>query len=81
MINEAEAWIRGKRRMVHNQSLIQFFAILAIIIPLPDVASVFWVTFGLGCAIAIQIILGLWASVAVIYSTSVVCIRIRQRKP
>jgi hypothetical protein len=78
--DEAEAWVRKSRRVVHNQFLIEVLAVLAIAIPLPLVMTVFWAMFGLGSPVIIQGIIVLWAATTVIYAALATYARIRQRK-
>jgi hypothetical protein len=63
---EVEAWVRGRKRIIHNQHLIQVLTVLAMILPLPFTAFVFWVAFGLGLPIVLQGIVSFWACSSVI---------------
>jgi hypothetical protein len=64
---EAEVWVRRSRQVIHNQPLIQFLGVLAIIVPLPLAMSLFW--FAFSSAVAIQSLVGLWAGAAMTYVT------------
>jgi len=77
---EAEAWVRRSRKALHNQFLIQILAVLAIVVPLPLVAVVFWAAFGLASPMVIQGFLVLWATATVTYAATMVYTRIRDRK-
>lgn len=77
---EVEAWIRRRnRRIIHNQLLIQLSAMLAIAVPFPLTALIFWATFGLGSPIIIGGIITLWVVASVVYAALSIYIRIRQR--
>ena len=76
--DEAEAWVRGKKRVVHNQLFIQVLAVLAIVTPFPLVAVMFWVVFGLASPLIIQGIVVLWAIVTIAYAGLFVYAKIRQ---
>jgi uncharacterized RDD family membrane protein YckC len=77
---EAEAWVRRGRRAVHNQFFIQALAVLAIVVPLPLVATIFWAVFGLASPMIIQGIVVLWAAATIAYAALFVYTRIRQGK-
>jgi hypothetical protein len=77
---EIEAWVRRRRRrIIHNQLLIQASAILSVVIPLPLVALIFWIVFGLGSPIIIQSLVTLWVIAAIIYAALSIYIKIKQR--
>ena len=76
--DEAEAWVRGKKRVIHNQLFIQLLAVLAIVVPLPLVAVIFWVVFGLASPLIIQGIVVLWAIATIAYAVLFVYAKIRQ---
>jgi hypothetical protein len=76
--DEAEAWVRGKKRVVHNQLFIQVLAVLAIVVPFPLVAVIFWVVFGLASPLIIQGIVVLWAIATIAYAALFVYAKIRQ---
>jgi|GEM_PF-2082285 len=79
---EVEAWVRRRsRRIIHNQLLIQVLAVLAIVVPFPLAALIFWVVFGVGSPVIIQSIITLWVAVTVIYAALCVYIKIKQKKP
>lgn len=67
--------------MIHNQSLIQFLSIIAIIAPLPIATFVFWATFSLASPFVIQSLIGSWAAAMIIYASAVVYTRIEHRRP
>ncbi len=77
---EAEAWVRRGKRALHNQFLIQVLAVLAIIVPLPLVAAVFWLVFGLASPWIIQGLLALWAGATIAYGALLVYARTRQEE-
>lgn len=77
---EAEAWIRKNRRIIHDQSLIQFFAVIALTSPIPLVTIAFWAVFGLASPVIIQGIFASWAASALIYVALAIYTRIRQGK-
>jgi hypothetical protein len=74
---EAEAWVRGSRRTVHNQWLIEALAVLALLVPLPLGATIFWV---LTSPLMIQGIVVLWATATITYTALLVHTRMRQGK-
>lgn len=76
---EIEAWIRGRKRVIHNQHLIQALAVLTIIVPLPLTAFVFWIVFGLGVPIVVQGIVSFWVAATIIYIALSAWIRIKHR--
>jgi hypothetical protein len=77
---EIEAWVRRRRRrIIHNQLLIQASAILSVVIPLPLVALIFWIVFGLGSPIIIQSLVTLWVIATIIYAALSIYIKIKQR--
>jgi len=76
---EIEAWIRGRKRIIHNQYLIQALTVLAMIVPLPLTSLVFWIVFGLGLPIVIQGIVSSWLAAAIIYVVWSAYVRIKQR--
>jgi hypothetical protein len=78
---EAEALVRGRKRTIHSQLLIQFLAVLAIATPLPITALVFWAAFGLAQPIVIQSIAALWATTTIVYFGMSIYTRIKQRNP
>jgi hypothetical protein len=78
---EVEAWLRGRKRTIHSQLLIQFLAVLAIATPLPITALVFWAAFSLDLPFVIQSIVALWAITAIVYVGMSIYIRIKQRNP
>jgi len=78
---EAEAWTRRKRRVIRNQPLIQLFATLAVVMPLPLVTLIFWVVFFVASPMIIQGMAIAWAATVTIYFTLTMYIRIKQRKP
>jgi hypothetical protein len=78
---EAEAWVRGRKRTIHSQLLIQFFAVLAIAAPLPITALVFWAAFGLALPLVIQSIVALWVITTIVYFGMSIYTRIKQRNP
>jgi hypothetical protein len=80
MAEQAEVWIRKSRRMIHNQLLIQLFAVLAITLPLLFAALMFWTTFGIASPIVIQSLLGLWTATTVVYVASSIYVRTKQRE-
>lgn len=77
---EAEAWVRRNRRLIHNQPLIQFLSVIAIIMPLPIAILVFWTAFGLASPLVIQSLIGAWAAAMIIYASVAVYTRIEHRK-
>jgi hypothetical protein len=79
--DEAEAWVRKSRRVVHNQFLIGVLAVLAIAIPLPLVMTIFWAVFGLASPVIIQCVIVTWAATTAVYAALAAYARIRQRKP
>ena len=54
------------RRIIHNQTVIQLLIILAIAIPIPLGAFIFWLIFCIAPALVIPIILIVWAVGSVI---------------
>jgi hypothetical protein len=66
--------------MIHNQPFIQFLSVIAIIVPLPIAALVFWTAFGLASPLVIQSLIGLWAAVMIIYASVAVYARIERGK-
>lgn len=76
--DEAEAWVRGKKWVVHNQLFIQLLAVLAIVVPLPLVAVIFWAVFGLASPLVIQGIVVLWAVATIAHAALFVYSKIRQ---
>jgi len=76
---EAEAWVRGAKRIIHNQTFIQLLAVLAITVPLPLTAFVFLSVFGFSSPIVIQSIVALWATVTTSYAALLIYTRIKQR--
>jgi hypothetical protein len=77
---EIEAWVRRRRRrIIHNQLLIQMSAILSIALPIPLTALVFWALFGLGSPIIIQSLVTLWVIATIIYAALSIYIKIKQR--
>jgi hypothetical protein len=78
--DEAEAWVRKSRRVVHNQFLIGVLAVLAIAMPLPLIMTVFWAMFGLGSPVIIQCVIVLWVAATVVYAALAAYARRRQRK-
>lgn len=75
---EAEAWIRGKKRAIHNQFLIQMLAVLAMVVPIPLVGITFWAVFGLAIPAIIQSIVVLWVVAIVACAALSVYTKIRQ---
>lgn len=76
---EAEAWVRRKpRRIIHNQTLIQLFAILAIVAPLPATGALMYLVFSVAPSIAVPLILALWFF-AVIFEISVWILKRRSK--
>jgi hypothetical protein len=58
---EAEAWARTKpKRIIHNQTLIQLLAILAVAVPLPASGVIMYVVFCVAPTVAIPSIIVLW---------------------
>jgi hypothetical protein len=76
---EIEAWIRGRKRIIHNQYLIQALTVLAMIVPLPLTSLLFWIVFGLGLPIVIQGIVSSWLAATIIYVVWSAYVRIKQR--
>jgi hypothetical protein len=72
---EAEAWVRGSRRIVHNQWLIEALVVLAFLVPLPLGATIFWVFTS---SLMIQCIVVLWAAATIAYAALFVHTRMRQ---
>jgi hypothetical protein len=77
---EAEAWVRRNKRMIHNQPLIQFLSVIAIIVPLPIATLIFWTAFGLASPLVIQSLIGLWVAAITIYASMAIYTRIERRK-
>jgi hypothetical protein len=77
---EAEAWVRRNRRLIHNQPLIQFLSVIAIIMPLPMATLVFWAAFGLASPLVIQSLIGAWTAAIIIYASMAVYTKIEHRK-
>jgi hypothetical protein len=77
---EAEAWVRRNKRMIHNQPLIQFLSVIAIIVPLPIATLIFWTAFGLASPLVIQSLIGLWAATMIIYASMAIYTRMERRK-
>ena len=78
---EAEAHFRKNRQVICNQQLIQFFAVLAIAVPLPLTGIVFWAMFGLSSPLAVQSVAAFWAVAATTYFGMNLYVKIKQRKP
>jgi hypothetical protein len=76
---EIEAWIRGRKRIIHNQHLIQALTVLAMMVPLPLTSFIFWIVFGLGLPIVIQGIVLSWLAATIIYIVWSAYVRIKQR--
>jgi hypothetical protein len=66
--------------MIHNQPLIQFLSVIAIIVPLPIATLVFWTAFGLASPLVIQSLVGSWAAAMITYACIAVYSRIEHRK-
>jgi len=66
--------------MIHNQVLIQLLSVIAIIVPLPMAALVFWTVFGLASPLVLQSLIGLWAATMIIYATMAIYTKIERRK-
>lgn len=66
--------------MIHNQPLIQFLSVLAVIVPLPIATLVFWTAFGLASPLVIQSLVGSWAAAMIIYASRAIYTRIEHRK-
>jgi len=77
---EAEAWVRRSKRMIHNQVLIQLLSVIAIIVPLPMAALVFWTAFGLASPLILPSLIGLWAATMIIYAAMAIYTKIERRK-
>ena len=80
-MTEAEAWVHRSRRMIHNQPLIQLLSVIAITVPLPIAAFVFWAAFGLASPLVIQSLIGLWAAAMIVFATMTIYTKIERRKP
>lgn len=66
--------------MIHNQVLIQLLSVIAIIVPLPMAALVFWTVFGLASPLVLPSLIGLWAATMIIYATMAIYTKIERRK-
>jgi hypothetical protein len=66
--------------MIHNQPLIQFLSVIAIIVPLPIATLVFWTAFGLASPLVIQSLVGSWAAAMIIYASVAIYTRMEHRK-
>jgi hypothetical protein len=77
---EAEAWVRRKRRAIHNHFLIQAIAVLALVVPFPLVGVIFWALFDVAHPVIIQGIFFLWAIAAVTYTAMLAYTKVKQRK-
>jgi hypothetical protein len=66
---QSEAWVRKKKRIIHNQWLIRILLILSLIVPIPASGIILWLFFVAFPPIILQSVLALWFASSVAYAS------------